>query len=118
MKHTQLVSIRVFMKTESKRNEYLNDCRVILRCAATCICSTNIPSKKSSAQVGVWVNSVLTRNDCIKCYISLFKEIILQQFDAFQTEIQGSLTKLCAFKASRGHSSKVVKLPTRGPMVL
>ena len=26
--------------------------------------------QKSSAQVGVQVNSVLTRNDCIKCYIS------------------------------------------------
>ena len=74
-----------------------------------------IPSKKSSAQVGVRVNSVLTRNDCIKCYISLFKEITLQQFDAFQTEIQGSLTKLCAFRVSRGHSSKVVKLPIMSP---
>ena len=63
----------------------------------------NIPSKKSSAQVGVRVNSVLARNDCIKCYISLFKEIILPQFDAFQTEIQSFLTKLCAFKVSRGH---------------
>ena len=31
------------------------------------------PAKKNSAQVGVRVNSVLTRNDCIKCYISLFK---------------------------------------------
>ena len=71
--------------------------------------------QKSSAQVGVWVNPVLTRNDCIKYYISLLKEIILQQFDAFQTEIQGSLTKLCAFKASRGHSSKVVKLPIMSP---
>ena len=74
-----------------------------------------IPSKKSSAQVGVRVNFVLTRNDCIQCYISLFKEIILQQFDAFQTEIQDSLTKLCAFKASRGHSSKVVKIPIMSP---
>ena len=61
--------------------------------------------------MGVQVNSVLTRDGCIKCYISLFKEIILQQFDAFQTEIQGSVTKLCAFKASRDHLSKVVKLP-------
>ena len=69
------------------------------------------PSKKISVQVGVRVNSVLTRNDCIKCYISLFEKIILQQFDAFKTEIQGSLTNLCAFKASRGHSSKEVKLP-------
>ena len=63
--------------------------------------SVYIPSKKSSAQVGVRVNSVLIRNNCIKCYtcISLFKEIILQELDAFQTEIQGFLTKLCAFKA-------------------
>ena len=65
--------------------------------------------------MGVRVNSVLTRNDCIKCYISLFKEIILQQVDAFQTEIKGYLKKLFAFKASRGHSSKVVKLPIMSP---
>ena len=65
-----------------------------------------IPSKKGSAQVGGLINPVLTRNGCIKCYISLFKEIILQQLDVFQTEIQGSLTKLCAFKTSRGHPSK------------
>ena len=69
----------------------------------------------NSAQVGVRVNSVLTRNDCIKCYISLFKEIILQELGAFQTEIQGSLTKLCAFTVSRGHPSKVVKLPIMSP---
>ena len=50
----------------------------------------NIPGKTSSAQMGVRVYSVLTRNDCIKCYISLLKKIILQQFDSFQTEIQGS----------------------------
>ena len=68
----------------------------------------NIPSKKSSAQVDVWVNSFLTRNGYIKCYISLFKEIILQQCDAFQTVIQDSLTKPCAIKASRGHPSKMV----------
>ena len=37
----------------------------------------SIPSKRSSAQVGVLVNSVLTRNGCIKCYILLVKEIIL-----------------------------------------
>ena len=61
------------------------------------------------------MNSVLTRNDCIKCYISLFKEIILQELDAFQTEIQGSLTKRYTFKASRGHPSKVVKLPIMSP---
>ena len=61
------------------------------------------------------MNSVLTRNDCIKCYIALFKEIIYQQLDAFQTEIQGSPTKLCAFKASRGHPSNVVKLAKMAP---
>ena len=75
----------------------------------------SIPSKKSSAQVGVWVNSVLTRNGYIKCYISLFKEIILQQCNAFQTVIQDSLTKPCAFKASRGHPLKMVKLPIMSP---
>ena len=75
----------------------------------------NIPSKKSSAQVGGWVSSVLTRNGYIQCYISLFQEIILQQYDAFQTEIQDPLTKPCAFKASRGHPSKVVKLPIMSP---
>ena len=80
---------------------------------AQCIYS----QQKSSAQVGVRVNSVLIRNNCIKCYtcISLFKEIILQELDAFYTEIQGFLTKLCAFKAYRGHPSKVVKLPTMSP---
>ena len=52
----------------------------------------NTPRKKSSAQVCVWVNSVLTRNDDFKFYISLFKEIILQQCVAFQTVIQDSLT--------------------------
>ena len=70
---------------------------------------------KSSAQMGVRVHSVLTRNGCIKWFILLFKEIILQNLDAFQTEIQGSLTKLCAFKASRGHPSIVVKLPLMSP---
>ena len=75
----------------------------------------NIPSKKSSAQAGVRVNSVLTRNDCIKCYILLFIEIILQQFHAFKIEIQGTLTKLWSFKASRGQPSKVVKLPIMSP---
>ena len=71
--------------------------------------------QKSSAQLGIRVNSVLTRNGCIKCYISLFKEIILQQFVAFQTEIQGSLTKRCAFNASRGYHSIVAKLPIMSP---
>ena len=45
----------------------------------------------------------------------LFKEIILQQFDAFKIEIQCTLTKLRALKASRGHPSKVVKLPIMSP---
>ena len=65
--------------------------------------------------MGVRVNSVLTRNGYIKCYISLFKEIILQQLDAFQTEIQNSLTIPCTFKASMDHPSKVVKLPIMSP---
>ena len=65
--------------------------------------------------MGVQVDSVLARNGCIKCFISLFKEIILQHLDAFQTEIQGSLRKLFAFKVSRGHPSKVVKLPIMSP---
>ena len=65
--------------------------------------------------MGGLINPVLTRSGCIKCYISLFKEIILQQLDVFQTEIKGSLTKLCAFKASWGHPSKVVKLPIVSP---
>ena len=60
---------------------------------------------------GVRVNFVLSKNGCIKFCILLFNEILLQQLNAFQTEIQGSLSKLCAFKASRGHPSKVVKLP-------
>ena len=74
-----------------------------------------IPSKKTSAQVGVWVNSVLTRNGYIKCNISLIKKIILQQCDTFRTVIKDSLTKPCAFNASRGHPSKMVKLPIMSP---
>ena len=64
---------------------------------------------KSSA-VDNRVNVVLTRNGCITCYISLFKKIILQQLDAFQTEIEGFLKKLCASKVS-----KVAKLPIMSP---
>ena len=71
--------------------------------------------QKSSAQMGFRVNPVLARNSCILCYISLFTEIILQQLDAFKIEIQYTLTKLRAFKASRGHPSKVVKLPIMSP---
>ena len=40
------------------------------------------------------MNSVLVRNSCIQCYISLLTKIILQHFDAFKIEIQGTLTKL------------------------
>ena len=50
----------------------------------------------------------------LKCLYHCLK-IILQHLDAFETEIQGSLTKLCAFKASRRHPSKVVKLPIMSP---
>ena len=70
-----------------------------------------ILSKRSSAQMGFRVNPVLARNSCILCYISLFTESSLQHLDAFKTEIQCTLTKLRAFKASRCHPSKVVKLP-------
>ena len=80
--------------------------------------SQTILSKKSSAQMGFRVNPVLARNSCILCYISLFTEIIFQQFDALKIEIQGTLTKLCAFQASRGHPSKMVKLPLMSPGVL
>ena len=48
-------------------------------------------------------------------FIWLFNKIILQHKDTFQTEIQGCLTKLCALKVSRGHPSKVVKLPIMSP---
>ena len=75
----------------------------------------DIPIKKSSAHSGIRVNFVLTRNGCIKSYISLFKEIILHQLDEFQTEIQVSLTNQSAFKKSRGHPSKVAKLPILSP---
>ena len=71
--------------------------------------------QKSSAQVGARVNSALTRNGCITYYLSLSKEIILQQWDAFQTKVHCSLTKLCTLKSSRGHPSKVVKLPIMSP---
>ena len=53
-----------------------------------------ILSKKNSAQMGLRVNPFLARNSCIQCYISLFTEIILQQYDAFKIEIQGTFTKL------------------------
>ena len=72
-------------------NTYLDaEKRVIVR-------SGNYTQQKRSAQVGVR------------------KEIIYQQLDAFQTEIQGSLMKLCAFKASLVHPSKVVKLSITTP---
>ena len=44
--------------------------------------------------MGFRVNPVLTSNSCIYCYKSLFTEIILQQFDAFKIEIQGTLMKM------------------------
>ena len=56
--------------------------------------SCHILSKKSSAQMGFRINPVLARNSCSQCYMSLFTEIILQQFDALKIEIQGTLTKL------------------------
>ena len=80
---------------QNKRPHYFAEYRSILKTSA------DISSKKSSAHLGVRVNSVLTRNGCIKCYISLFKDIILQHLNAFQTGIQGSLTKLCRFKTSK-----------------
>ena len=72
-------------------------------------------AKKSSAQMGFWVNSVLARNSCIQSYILLFTEIILQQHDAFKIKIHGTLAKLWTFKASWGHPSKVVKIPIMSP---
>ena len=69
--------------------------------------AANIPSKKSSAHLRFPMNSVLARNGRIKCHISLFKEIILQQLDEFKNEIKGYFTILSAFKVFRGHPSKV-----------
>ena len=43
--------------------------------------------------------------------ISLFREIILQQFDQIKTEILFSPTKHFAFEGSRRHPSKVAKWP-------
>ena len=86
---------------------------IILVCT---VCPTRkYTQQKSSAQMGFRVNPVLARNSCILCYISLFTKIILQQLDAFKIEILCTLTKLRAFKASRGHSSKAVKLPIMSP---
>ena len=76
--------------TKSPKNlGYVKGIIIILQCKIVVQLSdiVHIPSKKSSAQVGVQVNSVLTSNDYINCYILLFTEIILQQLDAFQTEI-------------------------------
>ena len=41
--------------------------------------------------------------------------IVLQHVDAFKIKIKGTLAKLCTFNASRGHPSKVVKLPIMSP---
>ena len=38
------------------------------------------------------VNSVLTRNGCVSCYILLFRKIGLPKLDEFQTEFQGFQT--------------------------
>ena len=59
-----------------------------------CLVVAIYPQQKSSAQMGFRVNPVLVRNSFILCYISLFTETILQQFDAFKIDIQGTLTKL------------------------
>ena len=75
------------------------------------VMSLYIPSKKSFAHMGFRLIFVLTGNRLILSQISLFTEIILQQLIEFQTEIQGSLRKLSVFKVSRGHPSKVAKLP-------
>ena len=65
--------------------------------------------------MGFQANPVLPRNCYILCYISLFTEIILPQLDACKVEIQGTIMKLRAFKASRGHLTKVVKSPIMSP---
>ena len=79
----------------------------------TRINSSFFPSKNSSAHLGFRVNSVLTRNGCSKFYISLFKEIILQQLDELQTEIQGFLTKLC-IQSVKGSPRKNCKITNNG----
>ena len=56
--------------------------------------------------MGFRVNPVLARNSCISCYIWLLRKINMQQFDALRIEIQGTLTKLFAFKVSRGPPQK------------
>ena len=47
-------------------------------------------------------------------YIVVYR-IIFKHFDALKIEIQGTLTKLCAFKTSRDHPSKMVKLQLMSP---
>ena len=61
-----------------------------------------------------FVNSILTWNVCIYCYISLFREILLQQFDECKTEIHGSPKKHTTFEGSMGHPSKVAKMTNNG----
>ena len=56
------------------------------------------------------MNSVLTRTGCIQCHISLFRKIILQLMGEHKVEIECVLTKMCPFKASRGHPSKMANL--------
>ena len=65
--------------------------------------------------MAVRVNFVMTRGDCVECYILLFGEIILQQLGAFRAEVHGSLVGMCAFGASWGRHSGVVKLPVMPP---
>ena len=76
----------------SSENNHFYSREILLYIARACFRNEsksilNIPSKKSSAQVSFRVNSVLTRDGCIKCYILLFIEIIFKHVDVFQTEI-------------------------------
>ena len=76
----QLICVFVFQYSKSRfshENCYNAWCCPLLtftvgKTVTSSVNENNIHSKKSSAQVGVRVNYVLTRNDCIKCYISLF----------------------------------------------
>ena len=59
---------------------------------------------KTFCTLGVSVKSCLDQELFhLRCYISLFREIILQHLDDFQTDIEGFLKKLSAFKAPWGH---------------
>ena len=69
----------------------------------TIVIYIHVPCKKFAQTFGVSGNLVLIRNGCIKCYLWLFKQIILKELNEFQTEIKGSLTKLPAFKVPKGY---------------